>query len=299
MSWSRPGRWRPRSRSRRRRRPPPRRSPRWPPRGRCAWRGRASPVRSPPRRSGTGARNHQVLEPVGDRGGVRIHDHQHPALRGAVGEQPGGEVLGALEGGFRSHGRLGTPGGARRLRARPPLALSGSRVRLNRGCHLPSGCAASVRSRPLSSHLEARAKTERAHEAPAAAARSSSASRCSALVSAALDGLTAGRGAASWPLRGRMDSGKSAVLDVVSREARGSGHRAAAWRAGGTWSSSSSWAWRSSSSSPGPVRGRQRSGNGCSPALPPPPCRSSRPVRGPPPTPATPPRWCTASTAWP
>ncbi len=76
--------------------------------------------------------------------------------------------------------------------------------------------------RPPSSHLEARAKTERAHEAPAADGALFEREPVLGLVSAALDGLTAGRGAV-LAVEGPHGSGKSAVLDVVSGEARARG----------------------------------------------------------------------------
>ena len=67
--------------------------------------------------------------------------------------------------------------------------------------------------------LEARAKTETPHEAPAADGVLFEREPALALASAALDGLTAGRGAVV-AVEGAHGPGKSAVLDVVAREAR-------------------------------------------------------------------------------
>ena len=62
--------------------------------------------------------DHEVPEPVRDRGRVRVHDHEHPLLGRAVGEQALRQLLGALDGVVS---RVATsdcyPGRAARLRA--------------------------------------------------------------------------------------------------------------------------------------------------------------------------------------
>jgi hypothetical protein len=64
----------------------------------------------------------QVLEPVGDRARVRVHDHEHAALVGALRQNALGERLGALERGFLRRHRGANP-------ARPRPLLVQARIR--------------------------------------------------------------------------------------------------------------------------------------------------------------------------
>ena len=142
--------------------------------------------------------------------------------------------------------------------------------------------------------LDARAKTERPHEAPAADGALFEREPVIALVTAALDGLAAGRGAVV-SVEGPHGSGKSAVLDVVSREARRRGLQLLVANGRDLEQELEMGValqlFESRVLSAGEDERERLFSGPAATALP-----LSRPVPGRPPTPATPPRWCTAST---